>query len=70
MEPSTAWEVNSRLATEEFINTLWNQKVQHSVHKNSPLVPILSQINPFHNLSFYFPKINFNIILPPTCRSS
>ena len=41
------------------------------VHKNPPLVPTMSQINPMHakNQS-YFLNIHFNIILQSTLRSS
>jgi len=34
-------------------------------YKNSPLIPILSHINPVHSLSFNFFKMYFNIILSP-----
>jgi hypothetical protein len=33
------------------------------------LVPILSQINPIHNIPSYFSKIYFNIVHPPTSWS-
>jgi hypothetical protein len=37
-----------------------------SIHKSPPLVPTLSQVNPFHALPNYFLKMNFNIVLPST----
>jgi hypothetical protein len=30
---------------------LWNPKVFHRVHTNPPLFPVLSQINPAHDLA-------------------
>jgi hypothetical protein len=57
MEPSTACEANSTLATEEFINTLRNPKVHHCVHKSSQLVPILGRINPFHSFCTLFLRL-------------
>lgn len=43
--------------TESFIMTL-------SIHKSPRIVPILSQMKPFHICPFYFWKMYFNIILP------
>ena len=34
----------------EILLTLWNPTVCHGVHNSSPLVPVLSQINPVHAL--------------------
>jgi hypothetical protein len=42
----------------------------YCVRKSHQLIPILSQINPLHNLMFYFFKVHFNIILPSKLQSS
>jgi hypothetical protein len=70
MELSPAWEAASLSLTEEFSKILRNPKVQYPAYKSFPLVPILSQINPIHTTQSYFSKINFNITLPHTSRSS
>jgi hypothetical protein len=49
---------------------LWKSMVYHHVHKNLPLVSVLSHMHPFHILPTYFPKIHFNIILPSLSRCS
>jgi hypothetical protein len=40
------------------------------LHSNQPTVPVLSQIYPIHTFQMYFSKIDLNIILQSTPRSS
>jgi hypothetical protein len=60
MGPSPSWEAVNCAATQELPSVLWNPKPHHLVHKNPPLVPILSQIDPVHTTPSYLSKIHFN----------
>ena len=49
----------------------WNLKLYCRIHKISPPVLILSQINPLQDPPPHSPfKTNFNIVIPPTPSSS
>jgi hypothetical protein len=53
------WEAASRPDIQEFSNILLNQKVHHRFHKSSPLVPILSPIDPVHITPSHFYNTQF-----------
>jgi hypothetical protein len=68
MDQSPSWEANSNSASQEIPRFLWNPMVHNRVHKSPPLVPIMIHMHPVHNFPSHFPKIQFNIIFPATCR--
>jgi hypothetical protein len=70
MELSSSSEAAKYAATQELPCVLWNPKVYNRVHKSPPLVPILSQINQIHTISFYLSKFHFNIVHSPTSWTS
>ena len=45
---------------------LWNPEVQCHIHKGSPIIPILSRINPIPRTYTYLLKVHSNIVLPST----
>jgi hypothetical protein len=53
LQLSTTREGISCAANYELPSILWKPKVYYCFHKSLPLVPILSQTNPVHTISFY-----------------
>jgi len=66
MEQNLPRDSNSHSACQEISRLLWNLRVHYHVHKNLPLLPLLSHINNVHIFPHYFPKIHSNIIFPST----
>jgi hypothetical protein len=58
MELSTTRETTSSEATPYFPRVLWNQTFHHRIHKSSPLVPILGQVNPVYSTPSYLFKVH------------
>jgi hypothetical protein len=69
MEQRTSWEANGHSTSREIPHLLWNLKVYYRGHKNQPLIPVLSQMNPVYSLLPDFCKFHSNIILPSSLRS-
>ena len=57
MEQSPSWEANRFSASQEIPHILWIPEVHYHIHKCTPPVPILSQIDPVP-----YPHILHNII--------
>ena len=62
--------VTEWLNTTNELHDLCNPEVQCRMHKYSPIIPILSQINPLPRIDIYFLKVHFNIVLPSNPRPS
>ena len=53
-----------------WIHGLWSPEVRFHIHKSSPIIPILRQMNRIPHTGTYFFYIHFNIVLPSTPRPS
>ena len=51
-------------------NGLWNPEVQCHIHKDSPIIPILTQTNPIPRIDTYSLNIHYNNVLPSKSRPS
>jgi len=68
MQQRPSLETSSSTTSQEISCIVWNTKAHYHVHKNLPLVCILSQMNPFHTLPFCFCNAHFNITPPSKCQ--
>jgi hypothetical protein len=69
MEQRPASKASGRSSIQEITRLFWKPDVHYRVHNRTLFDPILSQMNPGHNFSSYFPNIRSNIIFPSTPMS-
>ena len=69
MEQTTSWEANWFSASQKIPRILRISKVHYRIHKCPTTLPILSRIDPVHNLTSHYLKVHLNIILPSTLVS-
>jgi hypothetical protein len=62
MEQSPSLETNSLQNGHKIPRVFWKPVVHYPTHTSPSMVPILSQMNPTHDLKHYFFQIHFNII--------
>jgi len=70
MQYSPSSEASSFAASQEIPRILWNPKVHYRIHKCSPPVSSLGQLDPVHTSTSYFLKIHLNITFPSSPGSS
>jgi len=63
IEKSPSWDDRISPASQEIPCILWNQKIQHCVHKSPPIGPVLIQMNLVHAIQSYLFKAHFNIYI-------
>jgi hypothetical protein len=70
MGQSTSWQDNSSFVSKEIPCILRKKVVYSGIQNKPPLIAIRSQMNPAHEILSCLFKVQFNIILPFTSRSS